>query len=43
MVAHGLCSPGLFAIAAYVYSIFSSRRLFVCSGVLRLVPSISLC
>lgn len=43
MVAHGLCSPGLFALAGYVYKMFSSRRLLICSGVLSLVPAISLC
>lgn len=43
MVAHGLCSPGLFALANYVYVLFSSRSLFVCSGVLGLVPALSLC
>lgn len=43
MVAHGLCSPGLFAIAGYVYGMFSSRRLFICSGVLRFAPILSIC
>lgn len=42
MVAHGLCSPGLFALANYCYSLFASRSLFVCCGVLGLVPSLSL-
>lgn len=43
MVAHGLCSPGLFAMAGYVYGVFSSRRLYVCSGILGLAPILSIC
>lgn len=42
MVAHGLCSAGLFALAGYLYKLFSSRRLLLCKGVLRVIPSISL-
>lgn len=42
MVAHGLCSPGLFALSGYTYSLFSSRSIFLCKGVLSLVPRLSL-
>lgn len=43
MVAHGFCSPGLFALVGYLYSLFGSRRLYVCCGVVSLVPRLSLC
>lgn len=43
IVAHGLCSPGLFALANFSYILFSSRRLIICSGVLALFPSLSMC
>lgn len=43
MVAHGLCSPGLFSLAAYTYELFGSRIIYLCSGVLRAVPVLSLC
>lgn len=42
MVAHGLCSPGLFALSGYTYSLFSSRSIFLCKGALSLVPRLSL-
>lgn len=42
MVAHGLCSSGLFALSNYCYFLFSSRSLFVCCGVLSLFPRLSL-
>lgn len=42
IVAHGLCSAGLFGIAGYLQKFFSSRRLLLCKGVLRVVPRISL-
>lgn len=42
MVAHGLCSAGLFGLAGYIYKLFSSRRLLLCKGVLGVVPRISL-
>lgn len=42
MLGHGLCSPGLFALSAYTYTLFSSRRLFVCRGVLSVVPTLSM-
>lgn len=42
MVAHGLCSPGLFALAGFVYGIFSSRSFVLCKGVLSVVPVLSL-
>lgn len=43
MVAHGFCSPGLFALAGYLFRLFGSRSLFVCCGVLGLAPRITLC
>ena len=43
MLAHGFCSPGLFALANYCYGLFSSRSLFICCGVIGLVPRLSLC
>lgn len=41
-MAHGLCSPGLFALAGFVYVIFSSRSFVLCKGVLSVVPALSL-
>lgn len=43
IVSHGFCSPGLFALAGYLYRLFRSRRLYVCCGVLGLIPGMSLC
>lgn len=43
MVAHGLCSPGLFGLANYTYDLFGSRIMYLCSGVLGVVPVLSLC
>lgn len=42
MVAHGLCSAGMFGLAGYVYRLYSSRRLLLCKGVLRVIPRMSL-
>ena len=42
IVAHGLCSAGLFGLAGCLYRLFSSRSLLLCKGVLRVMPSLSL-
>ena len=42
IVAHGLCSSGLFFLANNVYERTSSRRLFISKGLLNLAPSLSL-
>nr|AWI62645.1 NADH dehydrogenase subunit 4 [Epimeria frankei] len=42
MIAHGLCSSGLFYLANLLYDRTSSRSLLVCKGMLNLMPSISL-
>nr|YP_009420863.1 NADH dehydrogenase subunit 4 [Cerastoderma edule]ASQ40447.1 NADH dehydrogenase subunit 4 [Cerastoderma edule] len=38
MVAHGLSSPALFAMANFTFNVFHSRSLMVCKGVLTLFP-----
>lgn len=43
MVAHGLCSPGLFGLAGFVFKLFGSRVLVFCSGVMSILPTIRLC
>nr|ATD53086.1 NADH dehydrogenase subunit 4 [Coreidae sp. EMHAU-2015-Zz052308] len=42
MIAHGLCSSGLFSLANMVYERTGSRSLFVNSGLLTFMPSLSL-
>lgn len=42
MIAHGLCSSGLFCLANIVYERLSSRRLFVVKGLINFIPSIRL-
>lgn len=42
MVAHGLCSSGLFCLANLVYERTHRRSLFVSKGLLNLIPSICL-
>nr|QLI42477.1 NADH dehydrogenase subunit 4 [Trogoderma granarium] len=42
MVAHGLCSSGLFCLANISYERVGSRSLFLNKGMLNLVPSLSL-
>nr|WGF20837.1 NADH dehydrogenase subunit 4 [Sinelater perroti] len=42
MVAHGLCSSGLFCLANISYERFSSRSLFLNKGMINLMPSMSL-
>nr|URX53884.1 NADH dehydrogenase subunit 4 [Kalotermitidae sp. 1 AB-2022a] len=41
MVAHGLCSSGLFCLANITYERLSSRSLLISSGMLSLMPSMS--
>nr|UBA17437.1 NADH dehydrogenase subunit 4 [Orestes guangxiensis] len=42
MVAHGLCSSGLFCLANIVYERLGSRSLFVVKGLINIMPSMSL-
>nr|QYC35489.1 NADH dehydrogenase subunit 4 [Cyphonocerus sanguineus klapperichi] len=42
MVAHGLCSSGLFCLANISYERFFSRSLFLNKGLINLMPSMSL-
>nr|YP_009113499.1 NADH dehydrogenase subunit 4 [Lamprotula coreana]AFL93230.1 NADH dehydrogenase subunit 4 [Lamprotula coreana] len=43
MVAHGLCSSGLFFLASETYKCYSTRSLFLVKGGLVLIPGVSLC
>nr|ARK38487.1 NADH dehydrogenase subunit 4 [Lanceolaria gladiola] len=43
MVAHGLCSSGMFFLASETYSCYSTRSLFLVKGGLVLVPGVALC
>nr|AML25890.1 NADH dehydrogenase subunit 4 [Staphylinidae sp. BMNH 1274206] len=42
MLAHGLCSSGLFCLANIVYERMFSRSLFLVKGLINLMPSMSL-
>nr|ADO60542.2 NADH dehydrogenase subunit 4 [Drilaster sp. BMNH 840462] len=42
MIAHGLCSSGLFCLANISYERFFSRSLFLNKGLINLMPSMSL-
>nr|ANJ70665.1 NADH dehydrogenase subunit 4 [Stenus boops] len=42
MVAHGLCSSGLFCLANIVYERFQSRSLFILKGLINVMPSMSM-
>nr|URX53301.1 NADH dehydrogenase subunit 4 [Neotermes sp. 1 AB-2022a] len=42
MIAHGLCSSGLFCLANIVYERLGSRSLLISRGLLNLMPSMSL-
>nr|WIL10245.1 NADH dehydrogenase subunit 4 [Drilaster sp. 2 XYG-2023a] len=42
MIAHGLCSSGLFCLANITYERLSSRSLFLTKGLINLMPSMSL-
>lgn len=41
IIAHGLCSSGLFFLANVVYERTHRRSLFVSKGLLNLIPSLS--
>lgn len=43
MVAHGLCSSGMFFLASETYKCYRTRRLFLVKGGLVLVPGVALC
>nr|YP_009645760.1 NADH dehydrogenase subunit 4 [Pseudocuneopsis capitata]QBS54485.1 NADH dehydrogenase subunit 4 [Pseudocuneopsis capitata] len=43
MVAHGLCSSGMFFLASETYKCYSTRSLFLVKGGLVLVPGVALC
>lgn len=42
IIAHGLCSSGLFCLANIIYERIGSRRLFLIKGIINIIPSISL-
>nr|YP_010309790.1 NADH dehydrogenase subunit 4 [Megetra punctata]UMR54907.1 NADH dehydrogenase subunit 4 [Megetra punctata] len=42
MIAHGLCSSGLFCLANFNYERLSSRSLYLNKGLINLIPSLSL-
>lgn len=42
MIAHGLCSSGLFCIANIYYERFVSRSLYIIKGLINIFPSLSL-
>lgn len=42
MIAHGLCSSGLFCLANICYERLMSRRLYINKGLINLMPSLSL-
>lgn len=42
IVAHGLCSSGLFFLANVIYERSGTRRIFLNKGLLSIYPSISL-
>nr|YP_010350252.1 NADH dehydrogenase subunit 4 [Virgulibracon endoxylaphagus]UOK09632.1 NADH dehydrogenase subunit 4 [Virgulibracon endoxylaphagus] len=42
MIAHGLCSSGLFYIVNLNYERFNSRNIFINKGLINLLPSLSL-
>jgi len=41
MVAHGLCSSGLFALANIIYERTHSRSFYINKGMITIIPSIS--
>nr|DAZ91284.1 TPA_asm: ND4 [Gammarus wautieri] len=43
MIAHGLCSSGLFYLAGVVYERSCSRSLIISKGLLSVMPSVSFC
>nr|YP_008994175.1 NADH dehydrogenase subunit 4 [Solenaia carinata]AGO02017.1 NADH dehydrogenase subunit 4 [Solenaia carinata] len=43
MIAHGLCSSGMFFLASETYKCYSTRSLYLVKGGLVLVPGVALC
>nr|AIM46721.1 NADH dehydrogenase subunit 4 [Cristaria plicata] len=43
MVAHGLCSSGMFFLASETYKCYGTRSLFLVKGGLVLIPGVALC
>nr|AST14973.1 NADH dehydrogenase subunit 4 [Galeruca sp. EMHAU-15083109] len=43
MLAHGLCSSGLFCLANITYERTHSRSLYINKGMLNIIPNLSLC
>nr|AQR56969.1 NADH dehydrogenase subunit 4 [Ptychorhynchus pfisteri] len=43
MVAHGLCSSGMFFLASETYSCYKTRSLYLVKGGLVMVPGVALC
>nr|YP_010180197.1 NADH dehydrogenase subunit 4 [Lamprotula cornuumlunae]QUX33426.1 NADH dehydrogenase subunit 4 [Lamprotula cornuumlunae] len=43
MVAHGLCSSGMFFLASETYKCYSTRSLYLVKGGLALIPGVALC
>nr|ADP23775.1 NADH dehydrogenase subunit 4 [Sinanodonta woodiana]ADP23803.1 NADH dehydrogenase subunit 4 [Sinanodonta woodiana]QQV69727.1 NADH dehydrogenase subunit 4 [Sinanodonta woodiana] len=43
MVAHGLCSSGMFFLASETYKFYSTRSLYLVKGGLVLIPGVALC
>nr|YP_011014019.1 NADH dehydrogenase subunit 4 [Unio gibbus]WQA10100.1 NADH dehydrogenase subunit 4 [Unio gibbus] len=43
MIAHGLCSSGMFFLASETYKCYGTRSLFMIKGGLMLVPGVALC
>nr|YP_004425066.1 NADH dehydrogenase subunit 4 [Lasmigona compressa]ADL62641.1 NADH dehydrogenase subunit 4 [Lasmigona compressa] len=43
MVAHGLCSSGMFFLASETYKFYKTRSLYLVKGGLALIPGVTLC
>jgi NADH-ubiquinone oxidoreductase chain 4 len=42
MIAHGLCSSGMFCLTNIVFERVSSRNILLCRGLIQIIPSIAL-
>lgn len=42
MIAHGLCSSGIFCLTNIVFERTSSRNMLLCKGLIQIIPSIAL-
>lgn len=42
IIAHGLCSSGIFCLTNILYERISSRNLLMCKGLVQIIPSIAL-